>query len=125
MKTSTKFLLLKKLLLIIFLLFLTATPEAGMLDWSRLVIEYPPQIDISLLKGHKIFCGTSHGNYTMEFDLPRPGMVLMLKDKMNITGTYYCITKGYFEGGVLHRQSSNEVQFFLDYRVPTQPDFVL
>lgn len=116
---------LKKLLLLPILLFLATAPEAGVLDWSRLIISYPPQIDISLVKGHKIRCGTSSGNYTMEFDLPMPSLVMMLKSKMNATGTYYCISKGYFEGGALNRQSSNEVQFFLDYRVPTQPNFIL
>lgn len=116
---------LKKLLLLPILLFLATAPEAGVLDWSRLIISYPPQIDISLVKGHKIRCGTSSGNYTMEFDLPMPSLVMMLKSRMNTTGTYYCISKGYFEGGALNRQSSNEVQFFLDYRVPTQPNFIL
>ena len=113
---------MKKFILIIMLLLLTSITEAGSLDWARLTIEYPSNIDLSQVRGHRIQCGTSSGNYTISVDVPMPSLVLPVKGVLPTTGTYYCRSRSYFDGGVLNRTSSNEASFFLDYRIPEKPN---
>jgi hypothetical protein len=115
---------MKRISLIIIFLLLTVISEAGSIDWARLVISYPPNIDTSLLKGHKIYCGMTTKIYTMEFDLPMPSLVLPLKNKINRTGTYYCVSRGYFTGNILYKQSSPEISFYYDIRVPKNPALI-
>jgi len=115
---------MKKLLLIIIFLLPMTMSEAGSIDWSRLIISYPINTDTSLLKGHKIYCGTVSKIYTMEFDIPMPSLVFLLKGNINKTGTYYCVSRGYFQGNILYKTSSPEISFYIDTRVPNNPAFI-